>query len=121
MRALNILACLVAFLIASGEIARFWGSPRFFPMAFDELLVAAALVFAVWRSPRDGTRWHIGAWGALCGLSLVLFVETLDHQLHGPFKEAGTVYLIALGGMLIVGVWALLRACRLPGVTSTRS
>ena len=113
MRVLNIVACLVAFLIATGEIARFWGSARFIPMALDELLVAAALILAAARAKRDGTRWHIAAWGGFCGLTLVLLVETADHQLHGPVKEAGAIYLAALGTMLLVGLWALRRALQL--------
>jgi peptidoglycan/LPS O-acetylase OafA/YrhL len=110
MISLNRLAWLVALLISAGEIARFWGSPRFVPMALDELLIAAALVWAATRSRADG---HLAAWGALCGLALVLLVETLDHQMHGPAKAAGPVYLAALGAMLIVGLWALGRALRL--------
>lgn len=79
MKTLNRSACLVALVISAGEIARFWGSERFIPMAFDELLVAAALLCAAWRSGRDGAVWHLAAWGALCGLMLVLLVEIADH------------------------------------------
>lgn len=113
MLALNRLAFLVAALIAAGEIARFWGSPRFFPMAFDELLVAGALIWAGWRAPRDGAGWHLAAWSAFCGLVLVLLVETADHQIHGPVKAAGPVYLAALGAMLALGLWAVRRAMAL--------
>lgn len=113
MKALNVLACLVAFVISAGEIARFWGSERFIPMALDELLVAAALTWAAWRSRRDGACWHLAAWGGFCGLTLVLLVETAGHQMHGPVKAAGPVYLAALGTMLVVGLWAVARALRL--------
>lgn len=118
MRTLNTLGCLVAILISAGEIARFWGSERFFPMAFDELLVAAALGWAVWRSRVDGPRWHLPAWGALCGLALVLFVDTADHQLHGPAKAAGPIYLTALGILITLSLWAVGRAYRLTSRTS---
>lgn len=112
MTALNRLAYVVAFLIAAGEIARFWGKARFIPMALDELLVAGALVWAASRAPRDGARWHVAAWAAFCGLTLVLLVETADHQLHGPAKAAGPIYLAALSTMLGVGLWAVGRAFR---------
>jgi MYXO-CTERM domain-containing protein len=107
MRALNALAYLVALLIAAGEVARFWGSHRFIPMALDELLVAAALV---WAARRGAAGWHLAAWGALCGLVLVLLVDTADHQMHGPAKAAGPFYLAALGALLLVGLWAVRRA-----------
>jgi hypothetical protein len=113
MAALNGLAYLIALLIAAGEIARFWGSARFVPMALDELVIAVALVFAAWRSRHDGASWHLAGWGAFCGLALVLLVQTADHQMHGPAKAAGTIYLAALGAMLVVGLWALGRALRL--------
>ena len=113
MRALNGLAFAFAFLIAAGEIARFWGSPRLIPMALDEFLVAGALAWAAWRSRRDGAVWHLAAWGGFCGLALVLLVETADHQMHGPAKAAGPFYLAALSAMLIVGLWAIGRALRL--------
>ena len=113
MGALNGLAYSIALVISAGEIARFWGSGRLVPMALDEFLIAAALAWAAWRSRYDGAGWHLAAWGAFCGLALVLFVETADHQMHGPAKAAGPIYLAALGAMLIVGLWAVGRALRL--------
>ena len=113
MGALNGLAYLIALVISAGEIARFWGSERFIPMALDELLIAVALVWAAWRSRYDGACWHLATWGAFCGLVLVLLVQTADHQMHGPAKAAGPIYLTALSAMLIVGLWAVRRALRL--------
>lgn len=113
MAALNGLAYLIALLLSAGEIARYWGSAHFIPMALDEFLVAGALVWAAWRSSRDGARWHLPAWGAFCGLSLVLMVHTADHQMHGPAKAAGPIYLVALSAMLIIGLWAIRRALHL--------
>ena len=83
------------------------------PMALDELVIALGLVWAAWRSRYDGVWWHLPAWGAFCGFSLVLLVETLDHQWHGPAKAAGPLYLVALSVMLILGLWAVGRALRL--------
>lgn len=113
MRLLNGLACLAALLLASGEIARFWGSARFVPLALDELLVAAALVWAAWRSSTDRGAAHLVAWGAFCGLVLVLLAETAGHQLHGPAKAAGPLYLVILSLMLLLGLWAVRRALHL--------
>lgn len=112
MKALNGCAWLAAFVISAGEIAR-WGPDRLIPMALDELLIAAALAWAAWRSRRDGALWHLPAWGGFCGLSLVLLVETAGHQMHGPPKAAGPVYLAALGAMLALGIWAIARALSL--------
>jgi hypothetical protein len=113
MRTLNRLAWLVAILISSGEIARHWGSGRFVPMAFDELAIAAALVWAASRPAGGGAGRHVAAWAAFCGFTLVLLVDTADHQINGPAKAAGPVYLVALGLMLAVGLWAVRRALRL--------
>jgi fucose 4-O-acetylase-like acetyltransferase len=113
MTALNIAAYVVALLISAGEIARFGGSERFIPMAVDEILIAIALFWAACRARRDGACWHIAAWSALCGLVLVLLVETADHQMHGPAKAAGSFYLAALSALLITSLWAVGRALRL--------
>jgi len=113
MKALDLAAYLVAFVITAGELARFWSSERFIPMALDELLISAALVWAAWRSGRHGAGWHLAAWSAFSGFTLVLLIETADHQMHGPAKAAGPAYLAALTVMLIVGLWAVGRALRL--------
>lgn len=113
MRILNWLALIVAALLSAGEIARFWGNPRFFPMAFDELLIAAALIWASRSAPRNGSGRHLVAWSALSGLALVLLVETADHQIYGPVKAAGDIYLIALTSLLTLGLWAVHRALKL--------
>ena len=110
MQILNRLAVLVAVLISAGEVARFWGDPRFFPMAFDELLVAAALIWARWRAPQYGALGHLAAWSAFAGLVLVLLIETATHQIHGPVKSAGTFYLGALSALLALGLWAIRRS-----------
>jgi len=90
MGALNAAAYSVALVIAAGEIARFWGSDRFIPSALDELLIAVALVWAAWRSRDDGARWHLAAWGAFCGLALVLLVQTATIRCMDPRRRPGT-------------------------------
>ncbi len=113
MDGLNRWAFLAALVLSAGEVARHWGSIRFFPAALDELAVAAALAWAAWRGRRDGAGRHLAAWGAFCGLTLVLLAETADRQLHGPAKAQGPFYLVALGLMLALGLWAARRALRL--------
>ena len=115
MRALNGLSCAVAALLFLGEVARFWGDVRFFPMAFDEIGVAALLIWAATRTPDKAVPWHLAGWGACCGMVMVLLVETASHQIHGPQKAAGPVYLFALSTLLLTGLWALLRAFALMG------
>ena len=115
MHTLNRLGFVVAALISAGEIARFWGNPRFFPMAFDELLIAAVLIWAGTRATGDAARWHLAAWSGSCGLVLVLLVETAGHLIHGPIKTAGPIYLAALGAMLALGLWSVRRALQLIG------
>ena len=84
MRFLNWLAFGLAGLISLGEVARFWGDVRFIPMALDELLVAAVLIWAGWRGRNQDAQPHLVAWGAFSGLMLVLLVQTAAHQIHGP-------------------------------------
>jgi hypothetical protein len=110
MRILDRFACLVAFIISAGEVARFWGDERFVPLAFDELLIAAALLWAAWRSRMDGAGWHLAAWSALCSFALVLLVDTAGHQMHGPAKAAGPIYLAVLSSMFLLGLWAARRS-----------
>ena len=113
MRFLNWLAFGLAGLISLGEVARFWGDARFIPMALDELLVAAALIWAGWRGRNQDAQPHLVAWGAFSGLMLVLLVETAAHQIHGPEKAAGQLYLVALSVLLIPGLGAIHATLRL--------
>lgn len=110
MRILNVLAVIAALLLATGEIARFWGDPRFFPMAADEFLVAGLLLWAAARRGAAAARSHLLAWSLFSGFVLVLLVETADRQLHGPVKEAGSIYLAALLTLFLIGLWAIRRA-----------
>ena len=110
MRSLRVLTVLVALLIALGEVARWWGQARLVPLAFDELLVAAAMLGAAAIAPVAGTGPLAAAWGLFCGLTLGLLVPTLDHLLHGPPKASAGFYAIVLAAMLAVGVWAVVRA-----------
>lgn len=112
----RLFTLLVAVLLAVGEIARWWQSPRFLPLAFDELLVAAALAGAALKRPsgfrRSGGAALAAAWGAFCGLTLSLLVPTLDHLMHGPPKDGAGFYAGILAVMLAVGLWAVARAMR---------
>lgn len=115
MMLLRRLSLAVAAVIAVGEIARYWDRAEFMPMALDELGVAAALVWAAWCSRCHGAAAFVAAWGAFCGLMLVLWVETANHLIHGPPKAHGWIYLSALTALLLLGLWSVGRALRLAG------
>lgn len=114
MAKLRLFTIVIALLLAGGEIARWWGNPRFVPLAFDELLVGCALLAAALSLRRLGPAPLAAAWGLFCGLALSLLMPTLDHLLFGPEKESGAVfYSVTLSVMLLVGLlalWASLKA-----------
>ena len=108
MAKLRLFTVIIALLLAGGEVARWWGNPRFLPLAFDELLVGAALLAASLSTRRYGAAPLVAAWGLFCGLTLSLLVPTLDHLLFGPPKESGAVfYSVILSLMLAAGLAAL--------------
>ena len=113
MKRLRMITLAMAFLLAAGEMARWWGDPRFVPMAFDELLVATGMIAAVWAQKWIGAAPLAAAWGVFCGVMLSLLVPTLDHLMFGPPKESAGFYAAVLGAMLAVGLWALCRALQL--------
>lgn len=110
MKALHRVTIVVAMLLALGEIARWWGDPRMVPLAFDELVVAAAMLAAVGTARRFGAALLAAAWGCFCGLALSLLVHTLGHLLHGPPKDSAAIYAVILAAMLALGLWAACRA-----------
>lgn len=108
MAKLRLFTIIVALLLAGGEVARWWGNPRFLPLAFDELLVGAAMLAAALSARRHGPAPLAAAWGLFCGLVLSLLMPTLDHLLFGPEKPSGVVfYSVTLSVMLAVGLLAL--------------
>lgn len=113
MKRLRILTIAVAALLALGEIARWWGDPRFVPLAFDELAVAGVMLGAALAIRRLGPAPLAAAWGFFCGFVLSLLIPTLDHLLYGPPKESAAFYAVILTAMLVLGVWAACRALAL--------
>ena len=110
MRILRSFTVAVATLLALGEVGRWWCKPNFLPLAFDELILAAAMLAAALASRRIGAAPLAAAWGGYCGFVLGLLVPTLDHLLFGPPKPSATFYSIILTAMLLVGVSALVRS-----------
>ena len=104
MTALRIFTAIIAVLLAGGEIARWWGQPRLLPLAFDEAVIAAGMLWAAAAGRRIGLAT---AWGAFCGFVLSLLVPTLDHLLYGPPKDSAGFYATVLAAMLAVGLGAL--------------
>lgn len=113
MTALRLLTLFVAMMLSLGELARWWGDARLLPLAFDELLVAAVMLFAVLSARRLGPAIFAFAWGCYCGLVVSLLIPTLDHLLYGPPKESAIFYAVILAVMLVPGVWATVRALAL--------
>jgi hypothetical protein len=112
MTPLAIFTIIAALLLGAGEAARWWGDPRFHPLALDEMLVAAAMVWAGLAERRLGAGPLVLAWGAFCGLVLALLAPTLDHLLHGPPKESALFYAAVLAMMLAIGLIAAISALR---------
>lgn len=110
MTFLRLFTAAVAILLAGGEVTRWWGQERFMPLAFDELLVAAGMLWAAAAGRRIGLTT---AWGTFCGLTLSLLVPTLDHLLYGPAKESAGFYAGVLSAMLAAGLAAMAAAMRL--------
>lgn len=112
MNILRAATLIVSVLLALGEVGRWWGDPRFLPLAFDELFVSAAMILAAMFAPRIGAGPLAAAWGLFCGLILGLLAESLDHLLFGPPKESAVFYSAILTIMLAAGMWALVLALR---------
>ena len=110
---LRLFTFAVGLLLALGEAARWWGSARMVPLAFDEWLVAAALAGAAWITPKWGAGPLAAAWGLFSGLILGLIVPTLDHLMFGPEKESAAFYALVLAVLLALGLWAMARSIAL--------
>jgi hypothetical protein len=110
---LQVLAVMIGFLVASGEIARRWGDSHFIPLALDDLAVAALLFWSAWRARDHGPAVLVGSWGVFSGVNLLLLMINLDFVLHGIPKTGGVFYSVILSLMLALGLWATWQAMRL--------
>ncbi len=112
MKRFRIITFAAGSLLAASELARWWGSPRLVPLAFDEVLVGGALALAALGARRSPAALA-AAWGAFCGLMLSLLIPTLDHLLNGPPKQSAGFYGVVLTAMLAAGLGALAHALSL--------
>ncbi len=110
---LQVLAVMVGFLIASGEIARRFGDAQFIPLALGDLAVAAALFFAAWRAKNHGAAVLAGAWGIFSGQVLVKLIMSLNFVIHDIPKVRPVFYSVMLSLMLLLGLWACWQALRI--------
>jgi len=110
---LQVLAVMIGFLVASGEIARRWGDAHFIPLALDDLAVAALLFWSAWRARDHGPAVLVAGWGVFSGVNLLLLMINLDFVIHGIPKTGGVFYSVILSLMLALGLWATWQAMRL--------
>ncbi len=110
---LQVLAVMIGFLVASGEIARRWGDPHFIPLALDDLIVAAVLFWTAWRARVSGPAVLVAGWGLYTGLFMTLFMLNLDFVISDTAKSGRAFYSIILALMLALGIWATWQAIRL--------
>lgn len=110
---LQVLAVMIGFIVASGEIARRWGDPHFIPLALDDLTVAAVLFWSAWRARTNGPAVLVAGWGLYSGLMLTLLVINVDFLIADIAKTGRAFYSIILVLMLSLGVWATWQSLRL--------
>lgn len=111
MKTLRILALVLAVLVGGGEIARRLGTGTFIPLALDELLVSAALLWAAWLGAAAPLA---AAFGGLCGLALGLLATTAGEvMLADEEKTGGAFYLTALSLLLLLALWGTWRGLHL--------
>ena len=111
MRALRLLAVVVALLLAAGELAR--RGMAVVPLGLDDLAVAALLLWAAWASGRRGAAPLLLAWGVFCGFVLVLLALNAAPLFDGTPKPGAGPYAAILSAMLALGTAAAWRAMRL--------
>lgn len=106
-RLFRLFSAVLAVLLIAGEAARWWGDPRFLPLALDELLIGAVLIAGA-LAARLGPLLLLIGWALLAGHTLGLLIPTLDHLLSGPPKDSASFYATLLSAMLAVEIAALL-------------
>jgi hypothetical protein len=89
---------------------------RYFITWFDDYLIGGFLFFSAWstlRSPHNGQRYLVAAWGFALGMSFYSFFSQLQ-QLDRPDPAPVSPGMIALvkGGMFIACIVCLVLAMR---------
>ncbi|MBO1074126.1 hypothetical protein [Roseomonas marmotae] len=110
---LQVLAVIIGFLVASGELARRWGDPQFVPLALDDLAVAAMLFWGAWRARDHGPAALVASWGLFSGLMLMLLTINLNFVVQDIAKPGRVFYSVILTAMLGLGLWATWNSLRL--------
>lgn len=112
MKLFASLTVAMGALLALSEMGRWWGDPRFFPLALDEMTLGLAMIIAGTTVRTYGPAILAAAWAGFSGFILCLLVPTTEHLIHGPPKESAIFYTAILGVAFIIGLIATVVALK---------
>ncbi len=110
------LALFLGVVLPVAETFRRWGTGGFLPWWLDDYLIAAFLLYSVWRSREgtaDGLRYLAAAWAFACGMGYMSFfghLERIEQPDPAPIPHVWVTVIIGIGWLLtIFGLVASLR------------